>query len=231
MGLIAGIGQVIGSGISAGANAVIAKRQRRHEQLMSDKAYAQDVQMWDRQNEYNSPPQQMARLKAAGLNANLVYGNGTVGNTTGQMPKYQKSGSPYSRVDIPNIDYAGAMSAHNNIRKSKADADLTAALVTGQNIKNKFNNEVYRTKVNQEITNLTNMGFKANNERLRSFYLQQATDLMKAKTSLASQESNWMRQGLTKSDSVLLRQLAPFGSQIKSGLKNAWSEMMNYKNK
>lgn len=32
---------------------------------------------WNMQNVYNSPEQQMQRLKAAGLNPNLIYGNGT----------------------------------------------------------------------------------------------------------------------------------------------------------
>lgn len=39
---------------------------------------------WRLANDYNHPIQQMERLKAAGLNPNLVYGSGSVtGNTTG----------------------------------------------------------------------------------------------------------------------------------------------------
>ena len=38
---------------------------------------------WTLANDYNHPIQQMERLKAAGLNPNLVYGSGSVaGNTT-----------------------------------------------------------------------------------------------------------------------------------------------------
>lgn len=40
---------------------------------------------WNRQNEYNSPEAQMARLKKAGLNPNLVYGNGA-DHTAGAIP-------------------------------------------------------------------------------------------------------------------------------------------------
>lgn len=36
--------------------------------------------MWDRQNEYNLPSAQMQRFKDAGLNPNLIYGQGTAGN-------------------------------------------------------------------------------------------------------------------------------------------------------
>ncbi len=45
------------------------KQQRDHE-----------VFMWHAQNEYNKPINQMARFKEAGLNPNLIYGQGNAGN-------------------------------------------------------------------------------------------------------------------------------------------------------
>lgn len=51
----------------------------RQNKLM-DKQYQQSVEQWNRQNEYNSPAAQMARLRAAGLNPDLIYsqmGNGS----------------------------------------------------------------------------------------------------------------------------------------------------------
>ena len=36
-------------------------------------------QMWNKQNEYNLPVNQMARLRAAGLNPSLMYSNGVSG--------------------------------------------------------------------------------------------------------------------------------------------------------
>lgn len=51
--------------------------------------YEKNLEMWNLQNEYNSPVKQMERLKEAGLNPNLVYGNGSVvGNTTSDAPSY-----------------------------------------------------------------------------------------------------------------------------------------------
>lgn len=46
--------------------------------------------MWKKQAEYNSPVKQMERLKLAGLNPNLVYGNGSVANTMSQAPEGAK---------------------------------------------------------------------------------------------------------------------------------------------
>lgn len=47
---------------------------------MYDKQRADALTDWNRQVIYNSPQMQMARLKQAGLNPNLVYGNGAVAN-------------------------------------------------------------------------------------------------------------------------------------------------------
>lgn len=48
---------------------------QRQQQLWNEK-------MWQMNNEYNTPANQIARLKEAGLNPNLMYGQGTVGNSS-----------------------------------------------------------------------------------------------------------------------------------------------------
>lgn len=58
-----------------------------------------NLQQWERENEYNNPLNQMARLKAAGLNPNLVYGNGA-GQTTSAPSPNLTSGAPSSPVDM-----------------------------------------------------------------------------------------------------------------------------------
>jgi len=65
-------------------------------QAEAQKAYEREIEMWNMQNAYNSPEQQMARYQAAGLNPNLIYGSGSAsaGNAS-QIPKYHP----------PNISY------------------------------------------------------------------------------------------------------------------------------
>ena len=58
-----------------------------------------NLQQWERENEYNNPLNQMARLKAAGLNPNLVYGNGAGQSTAAPSPSLT-SGAPSSPVDM-----------------------------------------------------------------------------------------------------------------------------------
>ena len=87
MSLIGGIG----SGISARKNRKLARELAQKQQdFMSneaEKAYQRNLEMWNKQNAYNSPSAQMARLQAAGLNPNLAYGSLSAGDA-GNAPAY-----------------------------------------------------------------------------------------------------------------------------------------------
>lgn len=71
---------------------------------MAEYSYSKDLEMWNRQNEYNTPQAQMSRFKEAGLNPNLIYGKGNPGNAT-VLPKYNvpKLEYNYQVPDILNI--------------------------------------------------------------------------------------------------------------------------------
>lgn len=51
--------------------------------------HSKNVEMWHMQNAYNSPEEQMKRLKNAKLNPNMVYGPGAVANNAGTAPEYK----------------------------------------------------------------------------------------------------------------------------------------------
>lgn len=94
--IIAGGAALLGSALSYGsqkktnkANMELAKYQNEWQTQENEKAYQRNLKMWNLQNEYNSPTQQMARLRSAGLNPNLVYGSGVTGNSSGSAPQYQ----------------------------------------------------------------------------------------------------------------------------------------------
>ena len=57
-------------------------------------AYQRAVEMWHRQNAYNTPEAQMARFKAAGLNPHLIYGQGSAGNAAAPA-QYQAANMQY----------------------------------------------------------------------------------------------------------------------------------------
>lgn len=79
------------------------EKEREHDFKLAEYQYQKDVDMWDRMNEYNSPKMQMARFNEAGLNPNLIYGQGSSGNAS-QMPKYQRPRTDYPSGTFSAID-------------------------------------------------------------------------------------------------------------------------------
>lgn len=80
---------LIAAGLLSGGGAlggsILNNLQNRR---LANNAQNFELEMWNRSNEYNSPAAQMARLKSAGLNPNLVYGTGTVsGNSSSAPPR------------------------------------------------------------------------------------------------------------------------------------------------
>lgn len=93
------------------------------QRKQQEKAFEHDVQMWNSANYYNSPEQQMARLEKAGLNPNLVYGNGSVvGNTSTQTPKYQAP--QLQRIPLEHFNPLEILGTYQDLRQKKANADL-----------------------------------------------------------------------------------------------------------
>lgn len=86
MGLLSFAGDVVGGLLGIGAQSSANKANKE----LAEYQYEKNLEMWNRQNEYNSPARQMERLKAAGLNPNLVYGNGAVGNASSAPPQYDR---------------------------------------------------------------------------------------------------------------------------------------------
>lgn len=84
--------------------------------LISNKQnFDNTIELWRRNNEYNSPKNQMKRLEEAGLNPNLVYGHGSVVGNTSSMPQ-----APAWRPTPFELDYTSAMLG-KNLEKAQAD--------------------------------------------------------------------------------------------------------------
>jgi len=73
--------QLLGQGINALTGANANKQNREFAEQMYNQQHADQIQAWNDTNEYNSPQAQMKRLQEAGLNPNIVYGNGAAVQT------------------------------------------------------------------------------------------------------------------------------------------------------
>lgn len=132
---ITGAIPVVGGAISTLINnhsvdaANAASRKFAVEQ--QDKQNAYNLQMWNMQNDYNSPAKMMERYKAAGLNPNLIYGTST-GNVAGDQPNAAKA--EYVAAPHPSVDGArlagSAVSAYNDMRLGNAQVNNLQAQTT-----------------------------------------------------------------------------------------------------
>jgi len=103
-----------------------AKRQRKFAQEQSNRAYQHEIDMYEKANAYNAPDAQMNRLKSAGLNPNLVYGqsSGAASGTAAQtMPKYQRAETP---VSVPKFNVMEVMGQYQAIKAQKLSNDAQA---------------------------------------------------------------------------------------------------------
>lgn len=96
-----------------------------------------NLQQWERSNEYNNPLNQMNRLKQAGLNPNLVYGNGAGQSVAAPNPQLT-AGQPSTPQDLslmtqrPTVGQVMSEALQNRavqaqIEKTEADTRKTLA--------------------------------------------------------------------------------------------------------
>ena len=93
------------------ANAGYQNKMNRQTRAWNERMwqYNRDAALadWRMTNEYNHPSNQMARLREAGLNPNLVYGEGSVANAS-STPRSSDGGS--WNPTAPKFDFSGAVS-------------------------------------------------------------------------------------------------------------------------
>lgn len=81
--------------------------------------------MWERQNKYNTPAAQMQRYRDAGLNPNLIYGQGTSGNAE-KVQGYDRANPTinFNPMEILN-QYQDLKVKKSNQNLIDANAELT----------------------------------------------------------------------------------------------------------
>lgn len=148
------LGTAIASGVAGIAGLFGRKKRQRkqssHEKKMAQMSidankdlakygYDQSRAQWARENAYNTPEQQMARFKEAGLNPNLIYGQGDAGNAS-SMQAYQSPTADYTGVSNPEMGQMqhqqstqqaiqtsmSTLEAFINTKQKAAETDLTA---------------------------------------------------------------------------------------------------------
>lgn len=116
------------------ANLQIARENNMANMELAKWTNEQNLNFWNMQNEYNTPANQMARLEDAGLNPNLMYGQGNTGNASSAP----SSSSPH--FDAPRMqgynyqvpDVIGAFQQFANLVMSLTTASKQQNLLDAQ---------------------------------------------------------------------------------------------------
>lgn len=150
LGPILQAGSEVGSALlSAFSGGRMNRKQRQHQKEMYGIARQDALSDWHMQNAYNDPSAQMMRLKNAGLNPNLVYGNGVVGNSGDGVRGSSPSGFNGTVPDWSGIGRAG------NVLMQAADFEIKRQTVDNMEAQN----ELTRAEIVKKAAETMNLGY------------------------------------------------------------------------
>lgn len=121
--LISGLGSLFGAGLGAisgshnASKSLSAQRRenelnRQHNLKLAQLQNKWNMEMYDKNNEYNSPIEQRKRLQAAGLNPDLMY-SGSGGLVAAQAPPMTAGEGSHSSVNPSIAPYDAAGNINN----------------------------------------------------------------------------------------------------------------------
>lgn len=126
------LGALIGSAVSGLFSLGSTALQNRYNRKQVDKQWKRELQQWERENAYNDPSAQMARLKSAGLSPNLMYSDANGANTSASSP----SASFQQSSDIE----PALISAYQSLAGLKNQTDQTSSNIALQDSQRVLNN-------------------------------------------------------------------------------------------
>lgn len=149
--VVGGLFGAAGTVSSNSTNLQAVRETNQAQRELAEYQWEQNIQQWKRENEYNSPQEQMNRLAQAGLNPYLVYENGNAIMPAGSSPNYeapnlqayQQQASPLQDIG-KGVQQAGATMFDSYLRKEMQEAQLT---------KMYYDNEYTIAKTNTEVVN------------------------------------------------------------------------------
>jgi len=164
-------GSVFGALISLGsslinnnANKKAQQRQNRYNKAEAELAYQRQMEMWNLQNQYNSPANQMQLMTQAGLNPNMVADKAGGSSRADRGPEYQAARYEASGFS-PAASIAPALQMYQNYRMNEAQIDninqrtandrvtndVLLNTVTGKGLANELNRvNIQRSKLGYE---------------------------------------------------------------------------------
>lgn len=214
---IQAVGNLFGQKSANDANVQAVRETNQANRELAQYNWEQQLAMWNRQNEYNAPSAQMSRLKEAGLNPHLVYGNGVTGNTSGQAPTPQLAQMEAPRVEALRYGDAfqgvgNSISAYVNAKRLENETKLAESQVTAQTVENSL-----------KIMQKTHEFYKMRSTQQKLDYDRQLfpSQLKAAQQAVVQSQEN-IRQTTQRIDNMILE-----GQLLEKGIVKSEQELRN----
>lgn len=210
--------------ISAGSNVlgnifnVSAQKSANNANMeLAKYQYEKNLEMWNRQNEYNLPKNQVQRLKDADLNPVLAFSGGQVsGNVAQDSPSYDPPHIQPYQVDSSGLasigsSFVNAMVQKQNIKLMESQEDLNRAKVATENMLALFRelqgtNQFMQNQYFEEVAPLLKQTVKANLDLIGA-----RTDYTKSLKDMTDQEKSMIPVKIAQMNS----QIKLFGAQTQ----------------
>lgn len=208
---ITGAAALLGQGINSLSSSQAAETsfERQKDLMALQNQYA--VANWNRENNYNSPQEQMKRLKAAGLNPNLVYGNGAAGLQANPISAPSAPAAPMQATAPGNFGsvVSDAVGAALGIAQAKKAGSETIA----QDLENKYLSETLqdRVKYNALLNDWTEQ--QTNKAVAETSNLVQQFGLLVAQQNILSTDRQIREKELAKWDERFRKEMRAFDDQ------------------
>jgi len=174
---------------SAGGGILTASKNRKHQSQenqrqrdwaldMFNRTNQRDMDFWKMQNAYNDPSSQMQRLKDAGLNPHLVYGNGAdaqagpIATHSAPQPNTKALQSPEGEIIGKALsgglfDYLDIRQKQANIARTDAETRATDASTANREFLNRLNDSGYLNALRTTVVEGANKAhYDHNNARI-----------------------------------------------------------------
>lgn len=193
MAIDMGLATIIGAGLSAGAagasaissgkmnrravkynkwalqqqqafNAQQAQLGRDWSEEMMGQQNEWNLQQWQRENEYNTPTAQRARLEAAGLNAALMMqGQGSIGMAGSGQPAASPSGNPQASSGLSSApqyvrpDFSLLSQAVDSFFKNKLISEQSTGQGLDNLLKARYGDELAQISIGKGSAEISNL--------------------------------------------------------------------------
>lgn len=149
------------------------EQQFAYQKAMQDYAYQKNLRQWERENAYNDPSEQMKRLANAGLNPNLVYGNGAT-TLSARSPQYK---APDVHLEAPkamplqvDFDIMQTIKDIQGSKNMKLQNDAMQEDIISKKIDNAIKIATQDTEIQKRVEELTGIQLANSGKQLDNIH-------------------------------------------------------------